>query len=257
VTGTAMSRWLGEEFRRKRVKARMKPEAAAQELEWSLDKLHALEHGELVTQDVDIIEYLLLFRTPRAELRRFVLLARECHDDDLWLQHFDADSVDRFRTTLREEARATGITGYGPMLVPGPLRTSAYSRALCGLDQPRHDPPTGAVFYLDENVPRRMVGGPEVMRDQVAHLLACPVTIRLVPAACTVVCEEEFTFLDNADRRPVVHVPLLVADLFLERPDHVDAYRRLIADLDKAAWDVDTSRTHLETVALRNPVSIR
>lgn len=234
-------------MRRKRLKARSTAEATAQELEWSLDKLEALELGELAAEDVDIIQFLILFGTLRAELRRFVDLNRECHNN-IWLQSFDADSADRFRTPLREQARATAITEYHSMLVPGPLRTSGYSRALYGFDQPQHDALTDAVFYLDENVPRRMLGEPAVMRDQIAHLLASPATIRIVPADATVVCEG-FAFMDNAQGKPVVYVEMAVANLFLEAPDHVAAYRTVIAALAKAAWDVDTSRQLLERFA--------
>jgi len=97
------------------------------------------------------------------------------------------------------------------------------------------------VFYLDENVLKRTVGSSQVMRDQITHLLSDKAIIRIVPSDSTVV-SEGFTILDNAQGRPVVHVEMLVANLFLENSDQVAVYRQVVADLDGVAWDLETSR---------------
>jgi hypothetical protein len=69
------------------------------------------------------------------------------------------------------------------------------------------------------------------MSEQIAHLLSG-----------AVVCEG-FTLLDNT--KPVVHLEILVGNLFLENPAHVASYRDFVVDLDAVAWNSDTSRAVL------------
>jgi len=241
---TARSRWFGEYLRGKRKANRLSADEVAQELEWAPSDVAALELGERVAGIPEIIKFLLLCRTLRAELREMVAFHAEC-DKDTWLQTFCDDQTARVRVSVREEARATAITGYHPMIVPGPLRTSAYSRAVHDVDQPQarqdHLERTPSLFYLDEHVPGRVAGNPAVMHEQITYLLASPSTVRIVPARAPVVCEG-FTVLDNAQDRPVVQVEIKVANLFLEDPCQVSVYRRVVTQLAEVAWDVDRSR---------------
>ncbi|MEK9519999.1 helix-turn-helix transcriptional regulator [Streptomyces venezuelae] len=87
------------------------------------------------------------------------------------------------------EARAAYISTYQSQLVYGLLQTRAYARAVLSVDNPeradelvearmdrqrildREHPPVVCVV-LDESTLRRTIGGAEVMRDQLAHLLS-------------------------------------------------------------------------------------
>lgn len=114
---------------------------------------------------------------------------------------------DFFRPFAAKEPEATDIRAFEPLLVPGLLQTEEYARAVLAagrkpeqLDQTvsarmerqkilhraEPDPPRLWVV-LDEGVIRRQVGGAEVMRKQLAHLLDTAqrydVTIHLVSAS--------------------------------------------------------------------------
>ncbi|MFC9791306.1 Scr1 family TA system antitoxin-like transcriptional regulator [Streptomyces sp. NPDC127584] len=87
------------------------------------------------------------------------------------------------------EARAAYISTYQSQLVYGLLQTRTYARAVLSVDNPersdelvearmdrqrildREHPPVVCVV-LDESALRRTIGGAEVMRDQLAHLLS-------------------------------------------------------------------------------------
>ena len=177
VRSTVCRRRLGEVLRDKRRQAHLTVTAAAADLDWTADKVTGLESGDLVGDDAELISFLLLCQTRGKEIRRLVVFNREA-GQDTWLETFHDDPAVQVRTPTHEESRASAITGYHPMLVPGPLRTSHYSHAVCGLDQPdrrhQHLRRVDAVFYLDEHIPARTVGGPAVMRDQITHLLDSP-----------------------------------------------------------------------------------
>ncbi|MGW6845316.1 helix-turn-helix domain-containing protein [Streptomyces sp. NPDC054958] len=94
-----------------------------------------------------------------------------------------------FQPYAEMEARATFISTYQCQLVYGLLQTTDYARAVLGVDNPatldtavaarldrqrilgRENPPVLWVV-LDEAALHREIGGPEVMRAQLAHLLS-------------------------------------------------------------------------------------
>jgi transcriptional regulator with XRE-family HTH domain len=98
---------------------------------------------------------------------------------------------DQFRRHMELEARARLIEEYSPQIVPGSVQTEDYARAQFVTSSPkatrdeieelvtarmsrqallRADPPKDHSTILDEAVLRRSLGGPAVMRAQLAHL---------------------------------------------------------------------------------------
>jgi hypothetical protein len=93
-----------------------------------------------------------------------------------------------FQAYAEMEARATYISTYQCQLVHGLLQTEAYARAVLGVDHTdrldemvaarterqrilRREQPPVLYAVLDEAVLHRQIGGREVMREQLAHLL--------------------------------------------------------------------------------------
>jgi uncharacterized protein DUF5753 len=113
-----------------------------------------------------------------------------------------------FRTALGLEESASLIRAYEPQVVPGLLQTEGYIRAITVASFPsateefteravalrlarqrvlsRPEPP-GYWAVLDETVLRRPVGGHEVMREQIEHLIEAAqqpkVTVQVIPFA--------------------------------------------------------------------------
>ncbi|MEW1721002.1 helix-turn-helix transcriptional regulator [Streptomyces sp. NPDC093109] len=103
------------------------------------------------------------------------------------------DFPSRYRRRMALETRAIAIAEWSPNLVPGLLQTAAYARALFRAGNPRatdHEvtaradarmarqellrkgSPPDLSIVICEAVIRRAVGGPEVMRGQLATLLS-------------------------------------------------------------------------------------
>ncbi|QTZ93170.1 helix-turn-helix domain-containing protein [Streptomyces auratus] len=104
----------------------------------------------------------------------------------------DSATADYFEAARQLEQQATMIREFGLSLVPGILQTKEYARTVLGSgfppwsDEERdkrlrtrlerakilEDPVTPVVWVLlDESVLRRPVGGPEVMAEQVIHIV--------------------------------------------------------------------------------------
>lgn len=109
-----------------------------------------------------------------------------------FLPQDDAAVEDYFETARQLEQQATAIREFAPTFVPGILQTKAYASALLSVGYPPvsaeecdrsvvtrlerakilADPVTPVVWaLLDEAVLRRPVGGPEVMPEQLAHII--------------------------------------------------------------------------------------
>jgi transcriptional regulator with XRE-family HTH domain len=109
-----------------------------------------------------------------------------------FLPQDDAAVEDYFETARHLEQQATVIREYAPTFVPGILQTRGYARAVLGAGYPPvgeeecdrlvvtrlerakilAEPVTPIVWaLLDEGVLRRPVGGPEVMAEQITHLV--------------------------------------------------------------------------------------
>jgi len=167
---------------------------------------------------VDVAALLAVCGVIGAEFAQLVALCRES-DRDTWVRPLGDDLV-----LAAEQARAATIVGYHPVAVPSLLR----------IDRPV-DVPARAEFFVGEEALRRTTS------EQVLHLLLVPARVRIVPARQCL--NGPFTLFGDA----VVHLETLVADVYLERPDHVAAYATAVRHLTEIAWDVDRSRELLAT----------
>jgi transcriptional regulator with XRE-family HTH domain len=123
-----------------------------------------------------------------------------------------AGAPEHFRPWLLEEQEATSLRGYEPTLIPGLFETEAYARAVLRsepgitsreLDErvaarmerkaiiTREKPPL-IISIIDEGALRRPVGGAEVMREQLQHLLDLArypnVTLQVLPYTANALC---------------------------------------------------------------------
>ena len=124
----------------------------------------------------------------------------------------------------------------------------------------RADPPPPKVgVVLNEGVLARRVGGPEVMRAQLEHLMRerdrSNVVVQVLPFSGgehpgMVGPFTMLTFLDPADPG-VVNVENVLGALALERPEEIRAYEEVWGALQARAVSPDDSRAVMKTYALR------
>lgn len=196
----------------------------------------------------DLISLLAVYEVPRVTRDALIKLYEDAQTPGM-LERSDLHSD--LAKWIDFEQDATRIRNYEPLLVPGLLQTADYARAVISAFDPRL---TGA--QVDQRVRARMarqqllarpqapnldvvlhqaalrheVGGREVMRRQLDHLVAMAthavVTIRVVPldAGAHSGMEGAFVITDYLGLSSVVHLENRVASLYLEEPEDVDSY---------------------------------
>ena len=202
--------------------------------------------------------------TDRREIDTFLGSVREANKRGWW--HAYRDVVpDWFAACLSLEQAALQIRAYENQFVHGLLRTEDYARALLGAGDPhataevterrvalgrrrrdllaREGPPRLWVV-MDETVLRRPVGGPEVMRAQIDHLLELSrlphVTLQLMPFANgphpALRAGAFHLFRFRAPELPdIVHLGGLVGAVYLDKGDEVVVYREALDRLGAQA----------------------
>ncbi|GAA3088316.1 helix-turn-helix domain-containing protein [Streptosporangium carneum] len=172
----------------------------------------------------------------RAPVEQFITRCEEIFGPGLWelwveISKHRNQSPTWFRPWLSEEEGAGALRTWEPLVVPGLLQTEAYARALLrcepGFDQDRVESlvaarlarqkilgRTGPPMYLvllDEGALNRPIGGAEVMREQLAHLIeiadAPHITLQITPLGATSGLSGAITLAQSADgQRHTVHL---------------------------------------------------
>jgi transcriptional regulator with XRE-family HTH domain len=199
-------RRLRTELRKARQDAGLTQEQVAAAMDWSLSKLIRIEAGSVGISTNDLKALLRHYQLDDPEVTsELVALARAARERSWWSVYRDIAPPGLLQL-IGYEAASFIIRNFETLLVPGLLQTEDYARAVVpSLEEgattdrvstvveirmrrqeqlDRDDPPL-LFFILDEAVVRRLIGGRDVMRRQIHHLIemaARPnVTIEIVP----------------------------------------------------------------------------
>jgi Domain of unknown function (DUF5753) len=118
----------------------------------------------------------------------------------------------------------------------------------------REFPPELSVI-IDEPAPRGPVGGAEVMRWQLEHLVTMAarphISIQVVPTArgAHPGVAGPFVLLEFAAAPAIVHLENRTSSLFLEDPGDIRSYRELITSLTRLALSPEESREFVASLA--------
>ena len=273
-------RRFGAELRRLRTERGMLLGQVAKDLMISSSKLSRLEKGHGAPQDRDVRDLLGYYGLTDTELgERMWRWAREGRETPWWTGASDAmpTPVERY---MQYETAAAEIRGYAALAMPTLLQTSAYSQALFPRLYPdpvevnrllalmpgrqdalnREEYPVSLDLVIDEAVLHRQVGTAEIMREQLLAMVDASrrrnVTVRVFPFSAghnPVMLEGVFTYFHfrrdiDAD---LVNVEGTVADQYIEQPEAVADYRRLLDDMHEHALDPDASRRFVVDIAGR------
>ena len=198
-------RRLRLELRRARDQAALTQEQVAENLDWSLSKVIRIESGSVGVSTTDLKALLTLYGVSDGRIDELVELARLARERAWWSGYRKVISA-QYYDFIGYESAAGVIRQYENLIVPGLLQTQEYNReymrrfiqperagnleTLIELRMRRkeileRDDPPWLFFVLDESVVRRQIGGPQVMRNQLQHLLDLAdrprITIEVVP----------------------------------------------------------------------------
>ncbi|MGD0558370.1 MAG: helix-turn-helix transcriptional regulator [Streptosporangiaceae bacterium] len=250
---------LGGQLRRMREDRGVTLEQAADVIRGSHSKLSRMEHGRVGFKERDVADLLTFYGMGDGEQRAALLsLARESATPGWW--HDYADILPNWvEPYVGLEAAASVIRTYQVQSVPGLLQTEGYARALIKVGNAASDEEVvrrselrigrqdvlnkelAPRFWtvIDEAALRRPVGGSDVMREQIRHLIdMCDhpaVTLQVLPfrIGAHSAMGGPFTILRFAepDLQDVVYLEQLTSAIYLEKAAEVDSYMELMEQL--------------------------
>lgn len=268
---TVQRRQLGVALKKAREQAGMKQEEAGKVIDAAGSKISRIELGQSGMRLIDLNALITAYRVSDAVAESLRDLARTGRQRGRWSTYREQLPT-WFRTFVDLEGEASEIRSYQAELVPGTLQTEDYIRVvLAGTRSPDEetlnqqvdirlqrqsvlDSGTELAYVLSESVLRRVVGGPEVMRRQLAHLVELcrrpNVTIQVLPFAAQTFADPSYGFVilrfDEDSASDVIYTEAYTDADYLDRPDLVRAYNRLWDDLRAAALGPVESRLMIE-----------
>ncbi|HUC55894.1 MAG TPA: helix-turn-helix transcriptional regulator [Streptosporangiaceae bacterium] len=265
---------LGAQLRRLREAKRISLEEAGNVIRASHSKVSRLETGRVGFKDRDIADLLTFYGvTDEKERQALRDLAGHANKQGWWHDYSDILPT-WFEAYVGLEEAAAQVRAYEVQFVPGLLQTGDYARAVTLLGYPnapereldrrvglrlarqviftRREPPN-LWAVLDEAVLRRPLGGTEIMRAQIRHLIEMSqrpnVTIQVVPfqAGGHAAAGGPFSILRFAeyDLPDVVYLEQLTSALYLDKPEMVDSYLMV---MDRLAVEALTPANSIKTM---------
>lgn len=250
---------LGRQLEELRTRAGLSFQEAGTTIGVSHSTIRRMEAAKVARLRLPDVEKLLQTYgvTDQQEIDTFLKSVREANKRGWWHTYRDV-LPDWFAAYLSLEQAALQIRAYEAQFVPGLFQTADYARALLGAGNPHasseatdrrvalrlrrqelltREAPPRVWIVLDETVLRWPVGGPEVMRAQIDHLIAMNalphVTLQVMPfgngphPAMRAGAFHLFRF--RAPELPdIVYLSGLVGAVYLDKGDDVVVYREAL-----------------------------
>jgi len=257
---------LGEELRRLRDACGLTLSQVVSRIGISESHLSRMELGRRPVSPEDLSALLVIYGVTGEERHEPLALAKKSTQPGLWQRKGSFEA--RFATLKLLESRATRLVNFEPLVIPGLLQTVPYAQATfreIGLfeDQAaieervvgrihrqaalRKFNAPQLIAIVAESALRHLLGGREVMRDQLRYLVEVAerhnVTLRVVPTAVGghPGLNGPFLRLRFNDRPSVVFLPNRTCSLFLEEPSDVTIYDEMIVELLRVAMSEENS----------------
>lgn len=263
------SRQLAAELRDLRSQAGMTGEETAARLGWSPAKISRIETARTVVSPADLQDLLDLYETSGQHRDRLIELGRTARQRGWWDAYADLLGPE-YATLIALETDAESVSWYAAQIVPGLLQTEEYAREI--IHSTLLISPPGEIdrrvrvrmsrqrvlagerrlslsVILDEAVLHRMVGGAEVMRAQLQHLIEAAgrpnIDLRVLPAAAGAhpAVMGEFTILrfPQVVAPDVVYLENMTSNLYVEREAEVFRYNIAYERLNVLALGAEDS----------------
>jgi len=250
---TVRLRRLAAELRRLRNDAGVTREETSEQTGINPATLYRIERAKARPQMRTLVAMLNLYQVDD-ETRGY--LTELCHDATKqgWLLPFHADLPEEYTAYISFEDEAQCVRNYESLYIPGLLQTEDYARAvICGgwptatetevENRVRTRMERRAVLtkesplrfwaVLDEAALRRTVGGPDIMRAQLDHLLDAAktpnVTLQMIRfgAGAHPGMPGQFVVMEFSDPldTDLIYIDSLAGEMFLESDDEISRFR--------------------------------
>ncbi|MFD1538476.1 helix-turn-helix domain-containing protein [Nonomuraea guangzhouensis] len=256
---TVASTRLAAELRSHREKSGLSQEAVAEQMGWAESKLYRIENDKSRVLVRDVKRLVSLYEPEEAQAHAIVELARVAGEPDWWHQYSGA-IPEWFQVYVALETSASHVFGYDSELVPGIMQTESYARTIM-MTAPDRGPdeeienqvkvrinrqarltgtnPLNLWIVLNEGVVRRKVGGPDVMREQIEHLIEIAqlrnVTLQVLPYEVGEhsAMHGSFTILQfpPAHDPDKVYLEQQIGGIYTQKTNEVERYKLLYDDV--------------------------
>ncbi|PKV85935.1 helix-turn-helix transcriptional regulator [Streptomyces sp. TLI_146] len=273
VGPTTRRRQLGADLRRLRERKGLTLEEAGTLVEISKATLSRYETKEGAVKWPTVDALCREYGATEEERLALVELAKGARIQGWWRSLADPipESMNLMLTLEDEVVREDH---YACMYVPGLLQTRAYAEAVHRASEMRcteqeivhmvdirmkrqelltREEPPHIWAVIDEAVLRRLVGGREVMREQLLHLRSQAeqrqVTVQILPFASGAHAAAVGSFVILGGPTPeldVVYVDIIGGGLFMEKPEELARYKLAFEYLRAQALDIEASAALLD-----------
>ncbi|USX52492.1 helix-turn-helix transcriptional regulator [Lentzea sp. HUAS12] len=242
----------------------------AEELDWDESKLSDLVNGKggVTAHEVEVL--LAYCRLSLAERRHLMALFLEAGEKGFIL--FPEDGVpDQLRTLIEHEKEADEIIDWTMSVVPGVLQIPEYAYAVTEAGPHEKDdipkvvaarvaraeilrPGRTFTFYVHEHALLLPVGGEEVWREQLAHLMRMSVrayiNIHVVPRSIGMHAGAagDFRLMKFPKFPPLIFQDTLNCGLFFDDKETIALYMDRIKRLAAVALDREQSRAVIDNI---------
>lgn len=272
---TVVRRHLGRELREFRTAKGLQAEDVCKYFRWHPSKVSRIEMGRQGMRPADLVALCAMYEVSEDDRARLRQLLRDVDKATWWQDLVPPGAYVDF------EAGAASIKSYDPLAIPGLLQTADYARSLVSAARPDLtadevdqyvrarqerqrllDRPRRLAFwaFIAEPALRFVVGSPDVMRNQVAHLLhreaSSPnVTVQVLDFASGLSTGSDggCALLAYRHDPSIGHVETAVGDKILEKPGDVDEISRRIDRLQADALPPAESVRYIQKVMDDNP----
>lgn len=257
---------IGHDLRATRERSGLKQAGAGKMLGCSQAKINYLETGKTQQKPDEVTDLLRAYGAEVEHVDRMSSLAARA-DQGTWWAPFDDVLPNWFKTFVGLEGLAASASTYGSLLLPGQFQTSGYAAALLkgNLRVPPMDAsqvvrarmarqrltdaasPLRFRAIIEEYVLDRIVGGPQVMRAQLEHLLDLMrrdnVELHVMPVGVTVHdgLDGDFLLLDFDEAQSIGYIEYPTGAIYVQGQDQVAAYTLSADRLCDAALSVSDS----------------
>ncbi|MGH3774060.1 MAG: helix-turn-helix domain-containing protein [Pseudonocardiaceae bacterium] len=265
ISPTVRWRKVARGLRRWRTEAGLRLEDICTPLSWATSKLSRMERAEQAIGPAEVIALATVYGIGEQERDRYVALALQSRQKGWWTPYKVGEAIpEDFEESVGLESEACRVRSYQDMVLPGLLQTEAYATALACAWLPRvsdrvveervrlrmarqallHE---GAPLRLDcvvtEAALRQQVGGPEVMRQQLRHLLDVTelphVSVQVMPFAAGAYPAQDCPFrllsFPDPEDHDVACVDYLGGAVYVEDSDDVEWFILVFAGLTQQA----------------------
>ncbi|OZM72580.1 transcriptional regulator [Amycolatopsis antarctica] len=253
----AKAKGLGARLRSCRENAGLNLRDAAEAIDWDKSMLSRLETGKRNMSVEEVAQLLGVYRV-RGQQRDDLLAIARAMDEPGWWEQSVPELPAGLATLADFESEAVRIADWAPLLIPGLLQTSAFSRAWLGsvgVAESVIDSRVRArarrqrilagevqyVAYVGEAALHTAVGGGVTAAAQLAHLREVSrwpnVSVRIVPIGSVPPRAQlgAFIALEFADSPTVVHVELVRSSVFMDEDRQTDPYIGTLTAVDSVA----------------------